>query len=117
MSRLVYIASPYTIGDKLENVRLQIDAWHILRDAGFVPIAPLMSHYLDEVKYRDYKDWLDYDFQILRICDRIVRIRPHFDGVERPSSGADKEEEEAKRLGLEFISFNSLDELENHFKI
>ena len=115
MNKLVYIASPYTVGDKLENVRLQIDAWHILRDAGFLPIAPLMSHYLHEVRNRDYEDWLDYDFQIISRCDMVVRIRPHFDGVERPSSGADKEEEEAKRLELEFLSFNSLDELENYF--
>ena len=54
----VYIASPYTNGDKLEMVRLQIDAWHILRDRGLIPIAPLLTHYINEVRERDHKDWL-----------------------------------------------------------
>ena len=111
MKNLVYIASPYTVGDKLENVKLQIEAWHILRDAGYLPIAPLLSHYMEEVRSRNYEDWLDYDFSLISICDKVIRIRPHFEGVERPSSGADKEEEETKRLGIEFISFNSLEDL------
>ena len=112
---LVYIASPYTVGDKLENVRLQIDAWHMLRDAGMVPIAPLLTHYMEEVRHRDYEDWLDYDFSLISICQKVVRLRPHFNGVERPSSGADREQEEATRLGIEFLSFDSLEELKEQF--
>lgn len=115
MKKLVYIASPYKVGDKLENVKLQIDAWHILRDAGFVPIASLLTYYLDKERNRDYEDWMDYDFSLISICDMVVRIRPHFNEIERPSSGADREEIEAKRLGLNFFSFNSLDELKDYF--
>jgi hypothetical protein len=111
---IIYIASPYTVGDKLENVKLQIEAWHILRDKGFIPIAPLLSHYLEEFRHREYLDYLDYDFAIISLCNIVVRIRPHIDGVEIPSSGADQEEKESKRLGIRFLSFNSLNELRDY---
>ena len=35
MVKRIYLASPYTRGDKLEMVNLQIKAWHKLRDMGF----------------------------------------------------------------------------------
>jgi hypothetical protein len=109
----VYIASPYTNGDKLEMVRLQIDAWHILRDRGLIPIAPLLTHYINEVRERDHKDWLEYDFELLRICDYVIRLYPVNDLGERiPSTGADIEEREAKRLGIPFYSFDTLQELQ-----
>lgn len=108
----IYIASPYTSGDKLQMVRLQIDAWHILRDYGFIPIAPLLTHYMNEVRERSHAEWLEYDFEILKICNGIIRLRPKDNfGNEIPSRGADMEQEEAQRLGLPSFSFDSVEEL------
>lgn len=113
----IYIASPYTLGNKIKNVRLQIDAFHILRDMGFIPIPPLTSHYINEVQERTHAEWLEYDFEILRTCDMIVRIRPLDEyGKEIYSSGADMEEKEAKRLGLPYYEFKTLEEMKIFFE-
>lgn len=114
----IYIASPYTYGDKLQMVKLQIDAWHILRDKGLIPIAPLLTHYINEVKERSHSEWLEYDFEILRMCDYVIRLKPldNF-GVEIPSPGADMEEEEAKRRGIPLHVFSNLEGLKSFVEV
>jgi len=96
----VYIASPYTQGDKLQMVRIQIDAWHALQDLGYYAIPPLLSHYINEVRER------------IAMCDAVVRIRPKDErGIEIPSSGADKEKIEAQRLGLQYREFETIEQM------
>jgi len=117
MKYKIYIASPYTSGDKLQMVRLQIDAWHILRDYGLIPIAPLLTHYINEVRERLHTEWLEYDFEVLRICNGVIRLRPKDDfGVEIPSRGADMEEEEAIKLGIPVLCFYSIEELKDYLE-
>lgn len=112
----IYIASPYTAGDRIQNIRLQIDAFHILRDLGYIPIPPLISHYINEIKERSHADWIAYDFEILAICNLVVRIRPKDNlGIEIPSPGADMEIAEAKRLNIPFYEFSNLDDLNSFF--
>jgi hypothetical protein len=118
MKTKVYIASPYTNGDKLKLVRLQIDAFHVLMDLGFYPIAPLLSHYINEIRERDWKEWLEYDFQTIQECQMVVRLYPKDEyGLEIPSKGADMEQEEAKRLGIEFHAFSSVEEMKEFFTL
>jgi hypothetical protein len=115
MKKRIYIASPYTHGNKLEMVKLQIDAWHVLRDAGYMPIAPLLTHYINEVRERSHEEWLEYDFNLLGICDGIVRLKPLDPfGDEIPSKGADMEQEEAKRLGIPILIFSGMEELKTY---
>lgn len=114
MRRIVYIASPYTQGDKPALVKVQINAFHILMDKGYHPIAPLLAHFLNP---RPYEDWLRYDMETISYCDILIRIREKDNfGVEIPSSGADRETAEALRLGLEYYEFESLEDLEKNFK-
>jgi hypothetical protein len=102
MSTRVYIASPYTLGgDKDANVRVQIDAYHTLRDAGLFPFAPLLSHYLHLVRPRDYEDWMEIDLYWLFACDLLVRLPGD-------SLGADQEVAYAKTIGIPVVY--SLDE-------
>ena len=89
----VYISSPYTIGDKHENVLRQINAFHALAVNGFTPFAPTLSHYIDIIYPMDYDWWLKYDIEWLEQCDAVLRL----DGE---SLGADKEVEHAKKLGI-----------------
>lgn len=71
-----------------------------------MPFAPLLGHYVD-VHYRfDCHWWLEYDLIWLRLCDCVLRL----DGE---SDGADREVEEAKKLGIPV--YYSLSELiKNH---
>jgi hypothetical protein len=112
MKEKIYIASPYTNGDKLKMVKLQIDVWNVLKDFGYIPIAPLLTHYINEIRERSASEWLEYDFEILKMCQGIIRIRPRDNfGAEIPSLGADMEQEEAIRLNIPFLEFISIEQL------
>lgn len=93
---LVYIASPYTLGDKDFNVTRQIEMAHKLLDWGYCPLWPLSSHYLEEWRSRPYEDWLEMDFALLSRCDVLLRL-------EGESAGADREVAEATRLNIPVV--------------
>ncbi len=89
----VYIASPYTMGDKDENTRRQIDAFFQLMQKGHTPFAPLLLHFVDLAHPLTYNQCLDWDLEWLAQCDCVLRLS----GVSR---GADIEVQEAIRLGV-----------------
>ena len=110
----VYIASPYTIGDKQENVNLQIDAAEILFQHGYLGHVPLYNHYHQLRHPHSHIDWLKVDFEWLDMCDILIRIKPinHETGIEIASPGADGEEARARELGIPVFTFATLIELD-----
>lgn len=98
----VYIASPYTIGDVEKNVQVQKDMFNQLISLGFIPFAPLWSHFQHKQYPLEYDTWLNWDFQWLKCCDYLLRLP----GI---SSGADKEVQYALKLGIPV--YYSLEEL------
>ena len=91
---LVYISSPYSIGDKIKNIRRQINVAHKLMDNGLVPLAPLPgSHVLNEMRWRPYEDWMAVDLEHVARCDAVLRLKGK-------SSGADREVSYAESLGI-----------------
>lgn len=98
----VYIASPYTLGDVGENVKVQIDAADYLMDNGFAPYTPLLAHFQHIVHPRHYDDWLELCLEWLPMCDCIIRLPGE-------SKGADIEVGIAKEKGIPV--FYSLDEV------
>lgn len=105
---VIYIASPYTIGDKEENVRVQIDAAHRIMDMGHAPITPLLSHYLEAVRPRPYEDWIKADLPLVERADILLRLPGE-------SKGADMEVEHAKKNKIEVVE--SWEELESHIQL
>ena len=91
----IFISSPYTHGNPGDNVTVQIEAFHHLRDKGWVPFAPLLSHYLHIHRVRTYEDWIDWDLEWLNCCDAYLRLPSNL-----PSKGADIEEQHATEIGL-----------------
>lgn len=89
----VYVAGPYTKGDPCENTHNMIMAGNKLLDAGLIPFLPLLSHFWHTVTPRHYEDWMKIDFAFIPSCDVMLRLPGE-------SSGADREEAEAKRLGI-----------------
>lgn len=96
MNNRIFISSAYTNGDLEENVLRQVKAFHHLRDLGWAPYAPLLSHYLDLYKSRPYEDWISLCFSYLDICSAIVRIDLHV-----ASEGGDREAEHAREQNIE----------------
>lgn len=71
----VYIASPYTKGDPAINTRFQMDTFNTLMDSGRVlPYAPLWSPFQHLVHPRAYKDWVDYDLEMIEKMDACLRL-------------------------------------------
>ena len=106
MLKKVYIASPYTIGNKERNVLRQIDVADKLMDLGFAPFWPLRSHYHHIEHARPYEDWMQLDFTWVLSCNAVLRL----DGE---SEGADHEVEIAIYYGLPV--FYGLEELKENF--
>ena len=92
----IYIASPYTIGDVALNVRKVLLVADRLMSKGHSPYVPHLSHFQHLVCPRPYQDWLDLDFEWLKVCDCVLRL-------EGESKGADQEVELAKSLGIKVI--------------
>lgn len=107
----IYIASPYTNGDKQENVNLQMDVAHELLNRGYAPFTPTLSHYMELRNPRPEHDWLKLDFEFLVLCDVLIRIKPIKNGFEMKSNGADQEEALARANNIPVFIFNTVEEM------
>lgn len=92
MKPLIYVAGPIT-GDPFGCVRKSMYAWEALRAADCVPFCPQWSVLPEMVEPQSYDKWLDYDFDVIRRCDALLRL----EGV---SPGADREVEFARSIGV-----------------
>jgi hypothetical protein len=111
----VYIASPYTKGWMPSNVRLQLETTDKLIDLGYIPYTPLLMHFQEIYSSKDEHVWLKIDFEFLKVCDAVLRIKPiGKDGKEIPSAGADLEEQLANEEGIPV--FYNIEELNDWFK-
>lgn len=97
MKPLVYVASPYTKGDSTINTHFQCKVFdRLLTDDLVIPFVPLWSHFQHVVFPRDYRDWIDYDLQLIRAanfqaCLRLDAEFPELDYKITESVGADGE--------------------------
>jgi len=65
----VYVIGPYTRGDPCVNTHR---AWLLcdrLIERGFVALCPHLTHFAHTLKPRPYRFWMDYDAQLLDLCD------------------------------------------------
>ena len=83
----VYVAGPLTKGDTLKNISTAIAAGETLLNKGFAPFVPHLNT-MWEICYPNHpvQDWLELDFQWLRVCHALLRLPGE-------SPGADKEVE------------------------
>lgn len=104
----VYIASPYSKGNKIENVTQQIDCASELIDLGLVPFTPLLSHFIHLQHPKSYPLWIKLDIEWIAACDCLLRL-------EGDSQGADIEVDFA--LGIKKPVFYSIERLKKHYRI
>ncbi len=89
----VYIASKYSHGNLLSNVKFQMSYANTLMGYNLTPIIPLLSHYQNTYLHRPYEDWLAHDLELIAIVDILLRMP----GI---SPGADKEVAHARSLEI-----------------
>jgi hypothetical protein len=104
----VYVAGPYTRPDPCANTHRAVHVGQKLWDGGYAPFVPHLTHFWHTMIPNPYESWLAFDIEWLHACDVMLRL----DGE---SSGADKEEEEAKKSGIPVV--RSLKELRERFPI
>lgn len=100
----VYVAGPFTHGDRLANIAAAIDAGDKLIKAGFIPFIPHLTALWEKHTKAiwDYEDWLSFDLKWLSKCDAVFRIPGH-------SPGADREVAHAEQLAIPvYTSFEQL---------
>jgi hypothetical protein len=97
----VFISGPYTKGDVAVSVARAMEVAHRLMDAGHIPFTPHLSHFLHLHRARPYEEWIAQDLHWLPLCEAIVRL----DGE---SAGAEREVEEAIRLGIPIMTLETL---------
>ena len=103
----VYIASPYTIGDRQTNVDMVLDVVEELIELGYAPYASLAAHYVEQRKPQPCERWLDVDMEWLRRCHCVLRLPGE-------SEGADLKVAEANKMGMPV--FHSIEQLNKYTK-
>ena len=96
----VYVAGPYTLGDRSENVRKAVEMATQLLDAGHEPWCPILSHFWDLMYPRPWEDWMRIDLAWLRVAEAVVWRSGE-------SVGTDEERALSKELGIP--SYNSVE--------
>lgn len=102
MRPLLYVAGPYRKPDPVANTNAVCRvAMQIYERTEWCPFVPHTSIVLHMVSPREDQYWLDYDIEILRNCDAIVRLPGE-------SPGADAEIAEAERLGIRILGLHEI---------
>ena len=92
----VYIAGPYTLGHVGKNVHKAMEMWHTLKDLGYSPLCPHLTHFLGIHKFRPIDEWYEYDLDWLEVCHILLRMPGE-------SMGSDREVEIAKELNIPVV--------------
>ena len=103
--KTVYIASPYTKGDVAMNVRNSFLVADELVSLGFLPYAPLWTHFWHFLSPHTHDFWTKLDLEWVLKCDCVLRLPGE-------SSGADAEVRFAIKNGMPV--FYSIEELRNY---
>jgi len=90
---LIYIASPYSLGDIAVNVRNSLMVADEVLKKGHIPFCPCLTHFWHFLSPKPWEVWLEIDSAILERCDALLRL----DG---DSEGADREVGQARYLGI-----------------
>lgn len=97
----IFISGPVT-KDPLLGTRRAILAASQLADAGITPFVPHLYTLWEMISPRPYEDWMSFCFNWLTACQAVLRLPGE-------SSGADREVELAKSLGMPV--FTTVEEL------
>ena len=79
---LVYISGPYTIPEPISNTRKAMDAWNTLVEAGYIPIIPHATLFVNLVYEKSPDFWYEYDLHILARCDYLLRLPGYSRGAD-----------------------------------
>ena len=100
----VYIAGPIS-SDPLGGARYAVRTAAIVESLGMVPYVPHLGVLWEMISPMSYEKWMALGLAWLAKCDAVLRLPGE-------SKGADREEEEARRMGIPV--FRDIAELERY---
>lgn len=105
---IIYIASPYTsYANRQDAIDVQLDVFAMLLAAGHQPIAPLLSHYVDQRHPASYERWIEWYLAMVDVSDAVLRLPGE-------SPGADREVDRAVDTGKPvFYSMSEIHKINN----
>lgn len=81
---LVYVAGPFTSPSPSRNTNRMLQLGVKLIDENVItPFIPHLSFLWDVVTPQDYDWWLDYDLDVIRRCDGLLRVDGESPGADR----------------------------------
>lgn len=98
----VYVAGPLSTGDRRANVQKAMDVGRELIQAGFAPLVPHLTDFLDPTDALGWETWIDVDLVWVAVSDALLRLPGD-------SRGADREVAHAESLGIPV--YHSIDDL------
>lgn len=105
----IYVSGPITRGNFIQNIRNGIHTGNELRLLGYLPFIPHLSALWELVATPcpGYEDMMDYDLEMVRRCDLVLRMPGD-------SPGADREVDLARELGIPVLF--GLDQAESYMR-
>lgn len=101
---LVYIASPYRLGDQAINARFQCQVFEEFMNDGIVlPYPPLWNHFQHTLFPRAEADWIEHDNAVLVRCNALIRLDSTYAPMgyhQHKSNGSDAEEALARQCSI-----------------
>jgi hypothetical protein len=107
MKTRVYIAGPMSKGDRVANLADAMRAMRYLMEAGYAPLMPQLTFFLEPFMQASHADWLSIDIPWLSVAQAVLRLPGE-------SVGADDEVCRAGVIGIPV--FYSLESLQEYFK-
>jgi hypothetical protein len=108
MKTRVYIAGPMTKGNIAENLRQAKRACVALIKAGYAPLCPQLTQYIDPGGIFPHQTWADVDLPWVAVSHAVLRLPGE-------SKGADQEVACARSRGIPV--FDHLSDLLDHLRI
>lgn len=93
---IVYLATPYSIGDPCVNVNKAVKIAEQVVEEGHTPMLPILSHLWHLISPHDYSYWMNIDKELIKKADKVLRISGE-------SNGADMEVQIAKHLNIPVV--------------
>lgn len=101
----VYIAGPMSKGDRLGNMAQALAAFAELTRAGYAPLCPQFSFFVDGLYQFSHSEWLAVDLPWVAASNAVLRLPGD-------SVGADRETELAEALRIPV--FTSMDAIKQY---
>ena len=87
--KLVFLSSPYTLGDVAVNVRESLLMADKIEAAGFMVYAPLLSHFRHMILPHEYEYWIQRGIEWIGRCDCVLRMPGKSKGADREVRAAE----------------------------